>query len=164
MSNYIRIQLDTTLPEVEILAPNYTTREEVNSIIIQANEALSTYQEVYVIDNNGNRYDYTFNHQGDHLTGQITFNDLPYGVTTIYAQVKDVVWNQSHLVSKSINLIESTDLLSMETEFRVNNLDFTLYNPHLVQSLEYQDLTNELNFIELQTEKYIPDLEIEVKE
>jgi hypothetical protein len=115
MSGYVIIGLDTTKPEIEIYAPKYTTKEITNTITIKSNEALADYQEIYVIDSYGDRYDYTFEKESNsEFVGLIKFSNLPIGVVTIYARMKDDVDNYSDTVSLPINLKESLSLLKVD--------------------------------------------------
>lgn len=115
MSSYLIIDFDTTSPQIEILAPRYTTKDIVNEIVIEANETLSNFQEVYVTDSNGIQHDYTFlQQQDDQFVGQIRFNDFPFGIATIHARVKDEVDNYSDLVYKTIEIKESFTSLNLK--------------------------------------------------
>jgi hypothetical protein len=108
MSSYVVLTIDTTNPNVEIYAPSYTTRDVTNVIRIEANEPITNYQEFYVIDSNDVRHDYVFAQEDENTwIGRIRFNDLPYGVHTIYARVKDLVNNYSNLAVKPFELRES---------------------------------------------------------
>lgn len=124
MTSYIQIELDTTKPEISLYAPRYTTEDITNVITIEADEALSSYQEVYVIDSVGNRHDYTFEKESSHqYVGRVRFNTLPLGICTIYARMKDDVDNTSDLASASIELKKSITLLSLEIKETVNLID-----------------------------------------
>jgi len=115
MSSYLLIDLDTTKPEIFIYAPRYTTEEITNVITIEANEALSTYQEIYVIDSAGQRHDYTFEKESDNnFVGRIRFNNLPLGIAIIHARVTDEVDNVSDLALSAIDIKKSITLLSLE--------------------------------------------------
>lgn len=111
--SYITIQLDTTPPEIEIISPRYTTHDITNEIIITANEPLSSFQKIYTIDSQGNRFNHTFKHNGNEFIGSIRFNEFSYGIATIYAQLKDEVDNPSALVSKPIEIKESLSHLNL---------------------------------------------------
>lgn len=116
MSSFVYIEFDRTPPTVEIYAPSYTTVDLVNEITIEANENItSDHQEIYVIDSNGIRHDYTFEKGLDNqLVGLIKFAEYPLGIVTIYAKIKDEVDNFSNLVSKSITLKENLTLLKLD--------------------------------------------------
>lgn len=104
--NYIIIGLDTTAPIIEIIAPPYVDRVSNNTIIIESNEILSSYQEIYIIDSNGQRRDYTFLKEDTRLTGQLTFNEYPFGVATLYCKLEDAVGNKTALLQKSFEVRE----------------------------------------------------------
>ena len=115
MSSFLYIELDTTPPEIEIIAPSYTTTDLLNTIKIEADENISDYQEIYVIDSNGDRHDYTFKKEkANLLIGQISFFNFPFGLSTIYVRLKDNVDNTSELISKSIIIRETLTLLTLD--------------------------------------------------
>jgi hypothetical protein len=111
--SYIVLELDTTPPEIEIYAPRYTTREILNEIKIISNEKLSAFQDIYIIDSKNNRHDYTFEYSENEFIGFVQFNELSYGMATIYVTVKDEVYNRSALVSKTIEIKESLSRLNV---------------------------------------------------
>lgn len=115
MSSYLLIDLDTTKPEVSIYAPRYTTEDISNTITIEANESLSAYQDIYVVDSEGRRHNYTFEKESDNIfIGKIRFNNLPLGIATIYARVTDEVDNVSDLALSTIEIKKAITLLSLE--------------------------------------------------
>lgn len=105
--DYFILNLDTTEPEVEINSPVYTTPNIVTEITIQSNEKLSSYQDIYIVDSEGNTHILDCLYQGDHFVYKGYLNQLSFGMAVIYAQLKDEVENKSALVSKSINIMES---------------------------------------------------------
>lgn len=106
--SYVVLEIDTTNPTVSIYAPNYTTQDVVNTITIEANEPVSDYQDIYLIDSLDNRHDYTFSKESDNqYVGRVRFNNLPLGVHTLYARLKDEVDNYSNVAIKSIEIKES---------------------------------------------------------
>lgn len=132
MSSYVLIDYDTTQPEIEIHAPSYTTDEITNVITIEANEALSNFQEFYVIDSFGNRYDYTFQKEDDTTyVGKIRFNTMPFGIVTFYARVKDDVGNISKLISKPIRIRENVILLNLVMD--IKNRDVVIFDNPLME-------------------------------
>jgi len=122
MSSFVLIELDTRAPEVEIYAPSYSATNITNNIIVKSDENLSDFQEIYLIDSEGLRYDYTFKKdKNDTLIGSVNFpND---GIVTIYARVEDEVGNISELYSKSINIKESLSLLRLEIKDKGMNIN-----------------------------------------
>lgn len=119
MSNFI-IELDTTPPKIEIIAPPYTTQYSLTEIRIVSNERLLNQQEIYVIDSDGNRTNFTFAIRENELIGKVVFNGLPTGICTIYARCVDEVENVSDLVSKPINIIKS-EFIKMKTSIKGMN-------------------------------------------
>lgn len=118
-SSCVFIELDTTSPQIAIYAPRYTTQDIVNEIVIEANEALADYQDVYAVDSGGVRHEYTFEQaQPQQFVGLIRFNDFPLGIATIYARLKDDVDNYSETVSATLLVKESTPSLNLEISDR----------------------------------------------
>lgn len=116
--------MDTIAPKLEIISPQYTTREMQNTITIQANEEVSSYQEIYIIDSNNNRHDYTFSKVGeDKYVGYLNFYDYPIGIVTIYARLKDTVDNISNLFSKTMEIKDSIPFIHLKINDRVASLD-----------------------------------------
>jgi hypothetical protein len=119
MPSYVYIEIDRTPPMIEIYAPSYTTNELLNEITIESNEDISDYQEIYVIDSIGNRHDYTFEIEGNKAVGIIKFSNIPIGISTIYARLKDDVGNISNRVYKPINIKESLTLLTISSSQKI---------------------------------------------
>ncbi|QOV08260.1 putative Ig-like domain-containing protein [Bacillus phage Kirov] len=112
--DYIIVELDTTAPTIEIYAPAYTTREASVEVTIDANETLGTQNEIYIIDENGNRHDYTFDRFGNQMVGVIDFNGFPLGLARLFVRVRDEVDNVSELYEKVITIRESLTILSLD--------------------------------------------------
>jgi hypothetical protein len=121
MAASFTLELDTTGPQIEILAPLYTLPEIETEVIIQANEVLAPNAEIWVIDSLGERYDVTFSHEGDRFSGIIKFTEFPLGVAWIYALVRDEVHNLSNLVTKSINIRLSANI-EMQVSSKVREI------------------------------------------
>ena len=118
--NYFILELDTTSPVIEIECPDYTTKREPLPIIIQANEALDSWHDVFIIDSQGTRHDVILTLNGDKLEGFISFNDVHNGVATIFARTRDEVFNVSNIAQKSIFVMADAEvfldiLISEET-------------------------------------------------
>lgn len=112
--NYILLELDTTPPQLEIYAPKYTTKETENHITIESNERLSTYQEIYIIDSNGNKFNLHFDLKENILFGKVKFNHLSLGIATLFVRVKDEVDNLSDLYQHKIEIKDNISRLRME--------------------------------------------------
>ncbi|UGO50787.1 hypothetical protein PQE68_gp196 [Bacillus phage vB_BanS_Sophrita] len=110
--NYIIVEFDTTAPVVEIYAPAYTTREATVEVTIEADEDIGTLNEIYVIDENGVRRDYTFSKYGNQFIGHLDFNGFPLGLARLYVRVSDTVDNVSELYEKAITIRESLTILN----------------------------------------------------
>jgi hypothetical protein len=115
-NNYVVIESDTTGPQIEVIAPTYTTPNSVTEIRIQSNKPLSNWQEIYALDALGNRQDLTFEYHEDHFIGHVIFNFCSLGLVTIYAQTKDRSLNTSNLASKIIYVMESLPVFLQTSE------------------------------------------------
>jgi hypothetical protein len=143
-SNYLLLELDTTAPTLHIYAPSYTTRSTITPITIEANETIGSHQEIYVIDSAGNRKDLTFTHEGSSLVGELSFNDYPIGIATLYVRLKDEVDNVSSLYSHTISIMESEILTSeMKIEIMQNQMGVVTMN----QMINVQTMKNEMAVI-----------------
>jgi hypothetical protein len=75
----------------------------VIEIEISANEELADWQEIYVKDSQGERHDYIFSKVDDcTYFGYVDLRVYPFGIATIYARMKDEVFNLSELASVAI--------------------------------------------------------------
>lgn len=143
-SNYLILELDTTAPTLYIYAPSYTTRSAVTPITIEANETLASYQDIYIVDAEGNKKDLTFTHEGSSLVGELSFNDYPLGIATLYVRLKDDVDNVSSLYSHSFSIMESEILTSkMNLEIMQNQMGVVMMN----QMINVQTMKNEMAVI-----------------
>lgn len=124
IASYVHIEFDRTRPIVEIFAPRFTTTEIVNVITVEANEPLSTFQEVYVVDSKGEHHYYVF-HQESPSTyvGRIRFNTMPLGIVNIYARFRDEVDNVSNWMVASIEIREHIHFLQMNMRHRARTID-----------------------------------------
>lgn len=133
MTSFVYIELDTKPPEIQIFSPSYTTTKITNTIRIEANEPLSDYQEIYAIDSNGVRHEYTFNkEEANLLIGEVGFFNFPLGVATIYVRLKDEVENISDSASATIMIRENLTLLNLnihdnDREVSINNVGYANY-------------------------------------
>ncbi|MBO0962389.1 hypothetical protein J1P26_22055 [Neobacillus sp. MM2021_6] len=142
--NYILLELDTTAPTLEIYAPNYTTRSALTPVTIQANEPLSSYQEVYIVDALGGRHDLTFAHEDDNLVGYLSLNGYPLGIATLYCRLMDTVDNLSSLYSHSFSIMESEILTAeMSLQFMDNAMQVQTMN----QDFQVNTMKNEMEVV-----------------
>jgi hypothetical protein len=106
--SYVVLTIDTTNPTVTIYAPSYTTQDVVNTITVEADEPIADYQDIYIVDSQSVRHDYVFAKEDENTyVGRVRFNDLPLGVHTMYARVKDDVDNYSNVAMKVFEVKES---------------------------------------------------------
>ncbi|MDW7673790.1 MAG: hypothetical protein SCK28_04550 [Bacillota bacterium] len=110
-NNFFILELDTTPPNISIIAPNYTVPNVETEIIIEGNEVLSQFQDIYIIDAKGTRHDVIFNYSNDKFIGRLIFNDFSIGIATVHARLKDEVLNLSDRVSKTIDIRMATKLI-----------------------------------------------------
>lgn len=110
MKGSFLLELDTTAPQVQITAPNYTTTNALTEIFVQANEPVSE-QEIYLIDGTGFRHDLIFTNEGSRLTGYVRLNQSGETIVTVHARVRDDVGNESDLVQKAINVREAVEVV-----------------------------------------------------
>jgi hypothetical protein len=130
----VNITLDTSPPTVIIHAPTIIIEKNYEYITIEANENLDIRQEVYIVDSLNKRHDYTFALEPDKKTlfGNVSFQDYPNGMATLFVIVYDEVWNKSMLYRKSINVG------NVDTE----NFENVKLNLEIFQK-EYEVLLNE---------------------
>lgn len=115
MSSYLVIELDTTSPKIDVYAPRFTTREMVTTIIIESNENLGDYQDIYIVDNIGERVNLTFKREDSHtFIGNVRLNNVSVGIVNLYVRLKDEVDNLSDLVSVPIEIKPSLELATVE--------------------------------------------------
>lgn len=113
--NYFILELDLEGPNVNCYAPIYSDRQSNNEIVFTSSEALSDFQEVYIMDSQGGRHDLIFSLTGENeYIGNVVFNEYPMGIATVYGQFKDDVGNPSNLASRSINIVSSHDSLMLK--------------------------------------------------
>lgn len=142
MANYVIITLDTTPPKIRIYAPKYTTKSIYNEIIIESNEELAEYQDIYAIDPKGDKHNLTFQRETDkRLVGVVRFNDMSDGIVAIHARVKDVVGNISNLASATIEIKDSISLLSLDISDSQRDISVR----DNVRPNEVSDITYEIN-------------------
>lgn len=107
---YFFLTLDTTEPKINLYAPNYTNRLTSQEIRIESSEPLADYQDIYIIDSKKNRHNLVFSKvSATEFVGELRFSGFPYGIATIFAQVKDEVGNLSRLSMFNINVLPVYD-------------------------------------------------------
>jgi hypothetical protein len=113
MASYFTLELDTTPPQLEIIAPPNTVVGLENEIRILSNETLLlNQQEIYVVSNSGVRTDLTLSYDTTEFRGEVVFTRV--GIYKVYAKLFDSVLNQSALVEKTINVKGVQELLQLE--------------------------------------------------
>jgi hypothetical protein len=88
------LTLDTTSPILQIIAPTEVNTVVDNTISIESNEEIDTFQEIYFIDSEGTRVDYIFNQIDEfNLEKTIRFVDAADGLGVLYIKLRDEVYN-----------------------------------------------------------------------
>jgi len=139
--NYFILELDTTSPVIEIECPDYTTKREPLPIIIQANEALDSWHDVFIIDSQGTRHNVILTLNGDRLEGFISFNDAHYGVATIFARTRDEVFNVSNIAQKSIVVMADAEVF---LEILISEAVMALVSTEEAQDIETSESAREI--------------------
>jgi len=111
MPSFFLLELDTTAPTISIALPTWTTRTTV-PVIITSNEELDNFQDIYMVDSQGNRFDSTFLYLNDSFEGIVDFSSAASGRATIYARLRDTVRNEI--------TAEATILVTAEWGARLN--------------------------------------------
>lgn len=110
MTSSFVLELDTTGPSVNVIAPNYTAENVITEIIIEGNEHLSPEQNFYFVDSFGQRYDVLFSYEGDSFKRLVNFENYPSGILTLHGIVKDDVLNPSAMISYSIEIVNRSEV------------------------------------------------------
>src|SRR6056297_109794 len=100
MSAYFILTLDTAGPYVEIDTPAFIDPEEEVIITVNSDEAIKAayIHELYIIDNQGTRYDLNYTLNSYSIVSALSLNSLGVspGSATIYAVLYDEVLNPSN--------------------------------------------------------------------
>lgn len=113
MSSYFTLSLDTTGPEINIISPRYTIPGIDTEMRIVANEPVSTYQEIYIIDAAGKRHDLIFAKGDCEFYGIWNFQQCALGIAQVFAQLKDTVFNPSNVAVTTIHIREKADIYAV---------------------------------------------------
>ncbi len=130
MPSFFLLELDTTAPTISIALPTWTTRTTV-PVIITSNEDLDNFQDIYMVDSQGNRFDSTFLYLDDSFEGIVDFSSAASGRATIYARLRDTVRNEI--------TAEATILVTAEWGARLN-VTSEIDTQKIVLSEKEQDL------------------------
>lgn len=130
MPSFFLLELDTTAPTISIALPTWTTRTTV-PVIITSNEELDNFQDIYMVDSQGNRFDSTFLYLDDSFEGIVDFSSAASGRATIYARLRDTVRNEI--------TAEATILVTAEWGARLN-VTSEIDTQEIVLSETIQDL------------------------
>lgn len=152
--SYFILELDTTSPEVEIYAPDYTTRETENIVTIKANEALSSQYEARVIDSDSNIHELNFLMQDEStLFGRFTLPNASLGEATLYVIVSDEVGNVTESVFV-FEIKESVTILKQELTIlsRTQELEIQTMKIDLMQSTMPIESTQKVRDLYLEIE------------
>ena len=148
MPSFFLLELDTTAPTISIALPTWTTRTTV-PVIITSNEELDNFQEIYMIDSEGNRTDATFLYLGTSFEGIIDFSGAASGRATIYARLRDTVRNEITAEATILVTAEWGARLDITSEIEVQKM---------VLSEAVQELEGSLAEMPLALNEYQQDL------
>lgn len=148
MASSFLLELDTTPPVVSIVAPNYTIPNIETKIVINSNEILATYQDFYVLDSNGIRHNVIFEYKKDSFLGVIDFWNFPIGIATIYARVRDEVYNLSEVDIATINVKEAAQIFitisSNTRKIEATESQMALMITEKQRKIEIEDISREV--------------------
>jgi hypothetical protein len=135
MSSYLTIEFDKTSPIISVFAPRYTTNDVFNTITIESNEKLAEYQDVVIVDSEGNEHGVTFERANDkQYIGNIKFYNLPLGLTRINARMKDDVDNYSNTAYAIIDIKTSIDTIIVRAS-HLKSFDAKVYEQKSASSI-----------------------------
>lgn len=144
--NYVIVNFDTTPPKIQIIAPNYTTRDMVTEISITANEKLDNWQDIYVIDAEGVRHNLIFTLSGSNkFIGKVIFSDLPLGIATIYAKVRDDVYNESDIAIKLIEIKDSSKNVVIRSKVLNRKISSIIYKKKINTNIKIQKINSRVD-------------------
>lgn len=145
MPSFFLLELDTTAPTISIALPTWTTRTTV-PVIITSNEGLDNFQDIYMVDSEGNRFDSTFLYLDDSFEGIVDFSSAASGRATIYARLRDTVRNEI--------TAEATILVTAEWGARLN----------VTSEIDTQEIVLSETIQDLFVAEKVMDLDIEIIE
>lgn len=118
MSSYFNLILDTTPPQLTITSPSFCLVDEIIEVYVYSNEALSIWQDIYIIDNSNIKHELTFSRTDDYTYfGYVDLTGYPLGITTIHANLRDDVFNTAR-ITRSIVIQEMPDKLNTEISIK----------------------------------------------
>lgn len=122
--NNLTVTLDTTPPVVSIIAPKYAMADDIVHITIEANEALDSWNNIRIVDNNDIDISNTFTMYENSFIGSV---HIPTGINkiTIYAQLRDDVWNMSDIISKTVDILTGKTLKIVSINEIIMNNDIS---------------------------------------
>lgn len=148
MSSFIFIELDTRPPDIKIYSPSYTTSNVLNKVTVKSDENLSDFQDIFIRDSENNVFNYTFKKIDDKtLVGEFVLDKSHIGTAFINVMLEDEVGNKSKLVNKSIDIIDSENLVKINTSensMRLNSIDS---NQSIDNEEEYMFKTKDVNLV-----------------
>lgn len=152
MSNYFYLELDTTAPPLEIIAPSYTVRGITTEILIESNEPLMDWQDIKIIDGAGVEHKVIFKFDGDKFIGQLNFVGMNIGICTIQVVLRDEVGNTTDTAVKSINVLPKQNIvIEYREKIREKNIyewEFTHIIAEKGRDVIISEYTNKLDAVE----------------
>lgn len=153
MSSYFDLILDTTNPVLTIFAIPYTTIGVDYEIIIESNEPLGTYQDVYFMDSKGvkSKIDVAFSEDKLSARGTTQFLDCTPGSGIIYATLCDEVGNNS-TVTFSLEIYARFFCCHVGHKITKQSIYFkSLESPVISDTQTIIDISNSVTAINLNT-------------
>lgn len=135
MSSFLTVTLDTTSPTVSIIAPEYVAKNETFDIIIQADEMLDQWSDIYVVDSKNRQYPLSFLNDGDRFVGEFEVKGMS-DYLRIVASVRDEVFNESLNNMKTINIMTGNGLVISDrvSDRNVNRFKEKENKPNVVET------------------------------
>jgi hypothetical protein len=95
MPNYAYLNLDTTPPTLQVIAPSIIKEDELVNIVITSNEAIDDDYEIYYLNDTKEKIFLSFDKINDRvLSGNVRFlNIKTYEIVILFVKTKDIVYN-----------------------------------------------------------------------
>jgi hypothetical protein len=163
--NWFYLEKDTTPPVICIDTASRISPDSIVPIKFIANEPLSNFQSIFIVDAEGTRHPYIFEYVKDICTYE-GFEGYLSGFSVLYGEFKDEVDNPSVIASKVIYVGYLSDVIGkLSISEALVKLEDTeaiaqiISLKELQAELECSEAVMELDFKEAQA-----DLEIEMRD
>lgn len=122
MTSFFTVTLDTMAPGLIMTVPLWTLKTCI-PVIVQSDEPLDKWQEVYVLDSKGKRHDFTLAWEEYSLAGTIAFQEIASGIALLHVGVRDRVFNSTYLEA---NISVADYSIPMQIEYGVETRPFLI--------------------------------------